>query len=576
MRPRHFSLIVTAALAAGGLAGVAVPHAAAAVGPIDCPAALPTAQAVDGLTGTGWTVDRGTTPAPFTATVLGRLTDGVAPGVDMIIASLDSAAVRANGIWAGISGSPVYTGDGKLIGSVSYSLTSAATPIAGLTPAEDLNAVYALSTNRTGTTRPAEHVQVSAAQAKKLAATGQVTATAAAGGFDQIPVPVTVAGLGGVHSKKPLKAMGARLHATVRAGGDTASPTLDDPSTISAGSNFAAAFSYGDVTVGGVGTTTTVCDGRAVAFGHPLDFEGSTHDSAHNASTVLIQPDPTFGSFKVANFGGVVGTVDKDTTTGIRAALGVAPSTFPVTASLTNDTGAVVTGKTYGVNQFFAPEIADSQMLSTVVKALHADSEGTAALTYTVKGTRAGGKAFTVTRADHYSDSYWLSASAYGYLAGMISSIQGQHFEPVTITSVKITGAVTEAYRLWHVNNVRVWKKGAYRKGLSVTAKPSGTIRLRVSLSPYQRSSVSYRYLSVKVPKHTSGASGSLVVTGGDFGYSGSTNSFAGVLKDAAAPVNDVLAATLDLTPAATPVSVLKQQSAPVEGYEKDYTVDVG
>lgn len=579
MRRRRISMIVTATLAAGGLATLAVPHAVAATGPIDCPAALPTTQAVDGLTGTGYTVDRGTTPAPFTASVLGRLTDGVAPGVDMIIARLDSSAVRANGIWAGISGSPVYTADGKLIGSVSYSLTSASTPIAGLTPAEDLNAVYALNAKKT--TKPAAHVKVSAAQARRLAATGAVSAKAASQGFNLIPVPLTVSGINGVKTTKLLKALGRKANATVRTGGNAASPGLADPSTISAGSNFAATFSYGDVTVGGVGTTTTVCNGRAVAFGHPLDSDGTVMDAAHNASAILIQSDPTFGSFKVANIGGVVGTLDKDTTTGIRAQLGVAPATYPITASLTADGGATVTGKTYGVNQFFAPEIADAQVISTLIKALHADAKGTAYLTFTVHGTRAGGVPFTATVSDHFSDTFALSESTYGYLSNIISAIQTQHYEPVTITGVDITGSVTETYRQWHVNNVRVWKRGAWAKGLSVSAKAGSKVKLRVSLSPYQQSSVTHKYLTVTVPKHTSGASGSLSVVGGseggffDFGTASTPTGFDNVVKSVTTPVNDEVSATLDLSPAAKTVAVRSRQSAPVESYEKDYTVTV-
>ena len=42
-----------------------------------------------------------------------------------------------------------------------------------------------------------------------------------------------------------------------------------DPDSMVAGGNMAAAMSYGDITQGGVGTATSVCDGRVVGFGHP-------------------------------------------------------------------------------------------------------------------------------------------------------------------------------------------------------------------------------------------------------------------------------------------------------------------
>src|SRR5688572_20212237 len=133
-RSRLASGVLVSAVISGAL--VAIPGVAARAATTECPTALPTASAVDGLSGIGYTVERGTTPAPFTATVLGRITDGIAPGIDMIMADLESAALtRAGGVWAGMSGSPVYTSDGKLIGAVAYGL-AASSPIAGITPAE--------------------------------------------------------------------------------------------------------------------------------------------------------------------------------------------------------------------------------------------------------------------------------------------------------------------------------------------------------------------------------------------------------------------------------------------------------
>ena len=71
--------------------------------------------------------------------MLGVLTDGIEPGVDMVMAKLTSPDDRRRGgIWEGMSGSPVYAADGSLIGAVSYTLAWAPTPIAGITPWEDM------------------------------------------------------------------------------------------------------------------------------------------------------------------------------------------------------------------------------------------------------------------------------------------------------------------------------------------------------------------------------------------------------------------------------------------------------
>src|SRR6185312_5852846 len=95
----------------------------------------------------------------------------------MIMADLDSPALtRAGGVWAGMSGSPVYTADGRLIGSVSYGL-AASSPIAGITPAA-----------------AKAKIKVSATTARRIAKTGDVSAAVADDGFVQLKVPVSVSG----------------------------------------------------------------------------------------------------------------------------------------------------------------------------------------------------------------------------------------------------------------------------------------------------------------------------------------------------------------------------------------------
>src|SRR4030095_10667908 len=104
-----------------------------------CPAPLPIAQVTKGMTGSGLTVTQGTQPERFNVKVLGVLTDGVAPGVDMIIVETDSLALdKAHGIWAGMSGSPVYTHDARWIGAVAYGLAAGPSKIGGLAAAEDM------------------------------------------------------------------------------------------------------------------------------------------------------------------------------------------------------------------------------------------------------------------------------------------------------------------------------------------------------------------------------------------------------------------------------------------------------
>ena len=126
--------------------GVAV----AAPGP--CADVMPLASVANGDIGEGWTVVSGTDPQPFDAEVLGVMPDLIGPGRDVIIVEISGPTVDAGGgVWAGMSGSPVYIDHGggpELAGALAYGFSFGATNIAGLTPAEDMLHVNGLPVSR--------------------------------------------------------------------------------------------------------------------------------------------------------------------------------------------------------------------------------------------------------------------------------------------------------------------------------------------------------------------------------------------------------------------------------------------
>ena len=63
-------------------------------------------------------------------------------------------------------------------------------------------------------------------------------------------------------------------------------PNAAGPETVVAGGNLAASLSYGDITQGGVGTVTAICNGRVVGFGHPMTFLGKTTLTLHPADAL--------------------------------------------------------------------------------------------------------------------------------------------------------------------------------------------------------------------------------------------------------------------------------------------------
>ena len=487
----------------------------AVTAPKACPGVLPMASAVDGMVGTGFTVERGTTADRFTATVLGRITNGIAPGIDMIMADLTSPALtRAGGVWAGMSGSPVYAEDGRLIGAVAYGL-AANSSIAGITPA---GAMKSLLNDIDDPASLTKRIRVSSDGAARLARTGKVSAAEAAAGFGRLPVPVVVTGSTSPKADVFVDRLAAKLpQARVSAAGGSTSGTAS-PSAITSGGNFAAGLSYGTFSAVATGTTTMVCDGKAIAFGHPFFNGGAVTMSAHASTALFVQPDPLFGPFKVANAGGVVGTVDRDRVPGIRGDLGSTPATTLITSNLTRTTGQVTVGRTNGVYQPLMADIAALHTLNEVERSLGSSGGGSADLTITIRGTRANGAAFSLVRTDSFADQFSLGFAVADYVYFTVGKLLDQPFEKVKITRVMVNGTVNPAVNQYRVTSLKVKQGATYVTpgDIPVRATAGGTLATRLTLTPYQGvGSAQTVDLDVSVPAGTSGSFGELVVKAG-------------------------------------------------------------
>src|SRR5262249_30633322 len=97
---------------------------------------MPLSQIQKGMHGYGFTVLEGTKLEKFDAQLLGVL-HNIGPGQDLILAKVDSPAIKRAGVIAGMSGSPIYI-DGKVIGALAYSWQFAKEPVAGISPIEEM------------------------------------------------------------------------------------------------------------------------------------------------------------------------------------------------------------------------------------------------------------------------------------------------------------------------------------------------------------------------------------------------------------------------------------------------------
>ncbi|MFL5508570.1 MAG: SpoIVB peptidase S55 domain-containing protein [Gemmatimonadaceae bacterium] len=150
------------------------------------------------MTGSGLTVAEGTTPSSFTAEVVGVLPGGIAPGVDMILAELDSPAIdTAGGVWEGMSGSPVYSSDDRLIGAVAYGLADGGSHLAGLVPGAALLGLGGLpGASLTGLAAGmAGRVQLPAGLRGVAVRRAAATSAQVSSGMRRLRVPLAVSGL---------------------------------------------------------------------------------------------------------------------------------------------------------------------------------------------------------------------------------------------------------------------------------------------------------------------------------------------------------------------------------------------
>ena len=489
-----------------------------------CPAPVPVADVKEALLegrdviGTGLTVVTGTDPKPFQVKVLGVLTDGIGAGRDMIVfeaTDLDGETfVDKNGIWAGMSGSPVYV-DGKLLGAVSYGFSTSPLSIGGITPATDMLNLLDAPAAGQSKAKTAKTVKLSASQRKAMdaRATAAVPST-----LQQLRTPMAVSGLNSKRLASLQKAFDGAGRSVVVYPGGTASKTVKATAVAPVpGGNFAAVPVYGDVTAGGVGTTTAVCGDKVLAFGHPMDFAGKVTYGAAEANSLAIIKDTTFGSYKLANIGDTYGTVDQDRLAGLRATVGAAPVTTPITSTITNlDNGKTRTGATQVVQPDYTAAATVYGLWANYDSTFDKWGKGLTTTAWTIKGTRAGGKAFTVSRSNMWSDLGDATFEPPFEVADAVDSLLSNEYEPVKITSVNMKSSVKSAYDQYRITKLAVSVNGGKYKNVSaITVKPKAKLKVRVTMRGYKSTVDRNVVLNLKVAKRYAKQTGTLTIQGG-------------------------------------------------------------
>src|SRR5215212_3508970 len=119
------------------LAGFAVAQKPVAVSKPSGPELFALEDLRPGMKGTARSVFSGTETQEFGVEILGILPGFPGPRQSAIIGKLTGPNVDRTGVFAGMSGSPVYI-DGKIVGAIAFSFPFSKDPIAGITPIKQM------------------------------------------------------------------------------------------------------------------------------------------------------------------------------------------------------------------------------------------------------------------------------------------------------------------------------------------------------------------------------------------------------------------------------------------------------
>src|SRR5215213_2968626 len=287
-----------------------------------------------GMKGTARTVFSGTETQEFGVEILGVLPGFPGPRQSAIIARLSGANVEKTGVFAGMSGSPVYI-DGKIVGAIAFSFPFSKEPIAGITPIKQMIDLFNKGPENIKGKEPrvVSFSQLAGTDWKPnlpKPAVGSVSLLAPVSAssplmpllgqqITPIATPLVFSGI----SQESLAAFAPQLVASgllpvSGVGGSAAITPLTDfnGNTFPPGSSISVQLVRGDYSLAAAGTVTLRDGDRIYAFGHPFLSLGAS-DMPMTESSVVTVISNMNNSFKLAVPGRMVGAISQDRASGI-------------------------------------------------------------------------------------------------------------------------------------------------------------------------------------------------------------------------------------------------------------------
>jgi hypothetical protein len=422
-----------------------------------------------GMKGTARTVFSGTQTEEFGVEILGVLPGFPGPHQSTIISKLSGSNVEKTGVFAGMSGSPVYI-DGKLVGAIAFSFPFSKDPIAGITPIKQMIDRFGKDNDvqKPKEPKPVSFAQLAATDWKptlpKPTVTGAPLIAPVSQGSGLIPLmgqqmvpiatPVVFSGI----SQESLSAFAPQLVANgllpVSGAGGAAEITPLGPingNTLSAGSSVSVQLIRGDYSIAASGTVTMRDGERIYAFGHPFLSLGSSDIPMTETSVVTVVPNVN-NSFKLAVPGQMVGSMSQDRATGIFGQLGHAPKMIPVKIKLHTSRDRTETYSYEVANDaFLTPLLLNITVFNTITSSERALGDST----ITVNGEiRVKGQ--DPVQLDRRFSASNSAIAAAGSVAGPLSSLLASGFDDVQIDGINLDISSTDTKYIGNLERIAV------------------------------------------------------------------------------------------------------------------------
>ena len=410
-----------------------------------------------GMKGTAKTVFSGSGAEEFGVEILGILPGFPGPRQSAIIARLSGANVEKTGVFAGMSGSPVYI-DGKIVGAIAFSFPFSKDPIAGITPIKQMVDLFNKGSEGL---RPKEPRAVSFSQLAgtdwkpnlpKPAVSGVSLMTQAPVSSQMLPLfgqqmmpiatPLVFSGI----SQESLSAFTPQLVASgllpVSGVGGSApiTPLAEvNGNTLPAGSSVSVQLVRGDYSLAAAGTVTMRDGDRIYAFGHPFLSLGAS-DMPMSESSVVTVISNMNNSFKLAVPGQMVGSISQDRASGIYGLLRQAPKMIPVKVNLHTSRDKTETYSYELANDsFLTPLLLNITLFNTITSSERALGDSTISVKGEIK--IKGQETIQIDRRFSANNSPIMAA---GSIAAPVSSLLASGFDDVQLDGITLDISSTE------------------------------------------------------------------------------------------------------------------------------------